>query len=71
MVLAIVGIGIGLATALALSRALSSFVFGISPRDRIAFVAVPVILAAISLVATWLPARRAMRVDPAITLRAE
>jgi putative ABC transport system permease protein len=71
MVLAVLGIGIGLVTALALARWLSSFVFGISTRDRVAFAVVPAIVAALSLVATWLPARRAMRVDPAITLRAE
>jgi putative ABC transport system permease protein len=71
MQMAGIGIAIGMAVALALSRWLASFVFGISTRDPLAFAAVSIILAGLSLVATWLPGRRAMRVDPAITLRSE
>jgi predicted permease len=50
---------------------LASFLFGVKPRDLAVFIAVPLVLSAVSFVAVWLPARRAARVDPATALRAE
>ena len=49
----------------------SSFLFGVTPRDPLVFVAVPLVLSAVALLAVWLPARRASRIDPIIALRAE
>ncbi len=64
-----VGIAFGLAAALALTRYLASFLFGIPPTDPITFVAVPLLLACVSALALWLPARRATRIDPMEALR--
>ncbi len=61
----------GLAAALAATRLLSSLLFGVSPADPAVFASVVVLLAAVGLLACWLPARRALRVDPATTLRYE
>jgi hypothetical protein len=58
------GIGIGLLSALAASQFLTMVVFGASPRDPLTLGFVSVLLAAVALTATWLPARRAARVDP-------
>jgi putative ABC transport system permease protein len=68
---ALVGIGIGLLTAAALTRLLSRMLFGVSPVDPLTFIAVPAILLAVAVVASWLPARRATRVDPMVALRGE
>ena len=65
------GTGIGLGLALLLSQALSQLLFGTSPRDVITFAAVPLVLAAVALLAAWVPARRASRVDPVTALRSE
>jgi predicted permease len=65
------GIAIGIALALVLTRVMSGFLFGVSPADPITYAAVSGVLAAIALVATYLPARRASRVDPMVALRAE
>jgi putative ABC transport system permease protein len=69
----LVGLGVmlGLAGALAASRLLQTMIFETSPRDPTVFLAVPVLLAAVSLVACWLPARRATKVDPMVALRVE
>jgi predicted permease len=61
----------GLAGALALSRALHSFLFGVSPLDPITYAAVPVLMIVVALTAAWIPARRAAAVDPMIALRGE
>jgi ABC-type antimicrobial peptide transport system permease subunit len=67
--LAAVGIVTGLAIALAAGRALSSLLYGISATDVATYALVVIGLAAIALAATWLPARSASRVDPALLLR--
>jgi putative ABC transport system permease protein len=69
LVLVIIGIGIGLAGSLALTRLMSSLLFGVSPTDAATFAAVPALLAAVALVACYLPARRAAHVDPTVALR--
>jgi predicted permease len=71
MRLALLGAMIGLAGALALSRFLQSLLFGVSPIDGVTFVGAPVVLAFVALLACWLPARRATRIDPISALRHE
>jgi len=71
MVLALVGIMIGLAGAFGLARFITTFLFGVTPKDPAVFTAVPIVLALVSLVAVWLPARRASNVDPLTALRYE
>jgi putative ABC transport system permease protein len=66
-----VGLGIGLAGALAFSRLLGSFLFEVKAIDPAIYVVVSLLLAAAALLAGWIPARRASRVDPIVTLRAE
>jgi predicted permease len=67
--LAIAGVVIGLAAAFLLSRVLAAFLFGVTARDPLVFAAVPTLLTAVALLAVWLPARRASRVDPILALR--
>jgi putative ABC transport system permease protein len=69
--LAAAGLGVGYAASLALTRFLSSLLFEVHPMDPAAFLAVAALLAAVVLIATWLPARRATRVDPLVALRHE
>ncbi len=69
--LALVGIPIGLAGALAASRAMSSFIFGISPGDPLTLGASSLVVIAVALLATQAPARRATKVDPLVALRQE
>ena len=52
-------------------RLLSSLLFGVNPFDPLTYVAVAVVLGAVALVATWLPARQATRIDPMLALRSE
>ena len=68
---ALIGIGIGLPAALALSRALRGFVFGVATTDPLSFTLVPLVLLLVALAACWLPARRASRSDPMEVLRTE
>jgi predicted permease len=65
------GIALGIGISLVLARVLSALLFGVGPMDPITYAAVSGALAAIALVATYLPARRASRVDPTIALRAD
>jgi ABC-type antimicrobial peptide transport system permease subunit len=65
------GIALGWLGALAGSRLLRSLLFGIEPMDPVTFGLVPLLLALVALVACWIPARRASRVDPMVALRAE
>lgn len=69
--LVLAGLLIGLAGALALTRTLERFLFGVQPTDVSTFAAVTAIFALVAGVAAWLPARRALRVDPVEALRAE
>jgi len=69
MSLALAGVVIGLCAAWGVSRLMESLLFGVKPRDPIVFVAVPLALALVALLAVWLPAKRALRVDPAVALR--
>ena len=65
------GLGLGVAGALVLTKLMSSILYGVSSTDVMTFVSVPVLLALVSVVACWIPARRATRVDPIEVLRAE
>jgi putative ABC transport system permease protein len=65
------GVLAGLLAALGLTRAMSKLLMGVSPSDPITYLAVVVLLAAVSFVACWIPARRATRVDPMVALRYE
>jgi putative ABC transport system permease protein len=71
MRLTILGVGIGLAGAYAVTRLMASVLFGVSATDPPTFIGVTVILALSSIVAAWLPAERATRVDPMIALRSQ
>jgi putative ABC transport system permease protein len=69
--LAIFGVGIGLAAAFVLTHFLSSMLFGVSTADPISYLAVVTLLLVVVIVACYVPARRAMRVDPMVALRYE
>jgi ABC-type antimicrobial peptide transport system permease subunit len=69
--IAAVGVVLGLAGAFALTRVLQSLLYGISSTDAATFTAAAVFVAAVALVATWMPARRAARVDPRAALASE
>ena len=69
--LAALGVGIGIAAALALTRVLARFLFDVTPTDSATFAGTAVLLAAVALLACWLPARRAARVNPIEALRTE
>ncbi len=71
MTLTGLGVGIGLCGAVAASRALITLLFGISPLDPITYLGVVALLAGVSAMAAWVPAWRAARVDPTVTLRME
>ncbi len=65
------GIGIGLVASIAVTRAIRSLLVGVTPTDPTTFVGVSLLLAAVALVASYVPARRAARVDPLMALRSE
>ena len=69
--LALVGIGVGLVAALAVTRLMIDLLYGVPPADPLTFAAVSALLGATALVACYVPARRAMRVNPVDVLRHE
>ncbi len=71
MRLALVGMVVGIAASFGLTRLIASFLFGVKTWDPTAFLAVPAVLAAVALLAVWLPAMRASRVEPMMALRVE
>jgi ABC-type antimicrobial peptide transport system permease subunit len=71
MRLTLAGVAVGIAAAFGLTRLIASFLFGVKPWDPAVFLSVPLVLIAVALLAVWLPAARASKVDPMQALRAE
>ncbi len=71
LAMALIGVAIGVVLSLALTRVLTAFLFGVGPRDLATFAAVCILLVVASCLASYIPARRATRVDPIRALRHE
>ncbi len=71
MGLALAGLVVGVGSALALTRFIASFLFGVPARDPLVFIGVPILLAVVAFTAVWLPALRASRIEPIVALRYE
>ncbi|HKG12036.1 MAG TPA: FtsX-like permease family protein, partial [Pyrinomonadaceae bacterium] len=71
MLMALIGVVLGLTGAFALTRALASLLLGVGTTDPLTFVGVPALLIAVALLACYIPARRAARVNPLLALRHE
>ena len=71
MVLALIAVAVGLAAALAAAKLFAAFLYGVKPHDLVTFTAVPLFLAGVTLLACWIPSRRAASVDPMTALRHE
>jgi putative ABC transport system permease protein len=69
--MALMGIAIGMVAALALTRLMSTMLFGVTSHDPLTFVAVAMVLIGVALFASYVPALRATRVDPVVALRYE
>lgn len=69
--LALIGVAVGVICAVGAGRALASKLYQVAPNDPLTFIAVPVLFAVVALAACWIPARRAMGVDPIVALRYE
>jgi ABC-type antimicrobial peptide transport system permease subunit len=71
MSLALAGVALGMASAFGLTRVIAGSLFGVTARDPLVFISVPLLLTAVALFGVWFPARRAARVDPLVALRYE
>jgi ABC-type lipoprotein release transport system permease subunit len=67
----VIGVAVGAAGAIAVGRAMRTLLFNVTPADPVTFIAMPVLLGAVALLACLIPARRALDVDPVNGLRAE
>jgi ABC-type antimicrobial peptide transport system permease subunit len=70
-IMALIGVAIGVAAALGLTRLMASQIFGVSAHDPLTFAGVGALLILVALAACYIPARRAMQVDPVVALRYE
>jgi ABC-type antimicrobial peptide transport system permease subunit len=71
MRLAVIGLGVGLVAALAATKLMADMLFGITPRDPVTFGTIAGLLTGVALIASWIPARRAVQTDPTTALRTE
>jgi ABC-type antimicrobial peptide transport system permease subunit len=71
MILALIGVAIGIGGAIGLTRFMKTLLYGVSATDPMTFTVIALLLSAVALLACWVPARRAAKVDPMIALRYE